>query len=90
VSREQIMSNLEGTPLHEPDATGDSEDHTPHEAVTITIKPSGTFVINGPVTILDNEGRVIPPPVTKNPAPVKLCGCGHTQSAPFCDGSHKR
>lgn len=84
------MQNLDGTPLHQADATGNSDDPEPHEAVTITIKPAGPYVINGPVTVLDNEGRVVVPPATKNPAPVKLCGCGRTQTVPFCDGAHKR
>jgi hypothetical protein len=84
------MSELEGTPFHSPDATGDPGEQVPHEAVTISIKPTGPMVINGPVTILDVEGRVIQPPATKNPSPVKLCGCGHSENKPFCDGAHKR
>jgi CDGSH-type Zn-finger protein len=58
--------------------------------VTITWKPSGPLVIEGPVTILDNEGTPMEPPPAKHPGQVKLCGCGLSRTRPFCDGSHKR
>lgn len=53
-------------------------------------KPSGPYVIEGPVIIKDNEGTVLIPPPTKVPGQVKLCGCGLSKNRPFCDGSHKR
>ncbi|MBA2627874.1 MAG: CDGSH iron-sulfur domain-containing protein, partial [Gemmatimonadales bacterium] len=53
-------------------------------------KPSGPLVIEGPVTIRNNDGEEIIPPPSKHPGQVKLCGCGLSRSKPFCDGSHKR
>ncbi len=53
-------------------------------------KPSGPYVIEGPVIIKDNEGTVLIPPPTKVAGQVKLCGCGLSKNRPFCDGSHKR
>jgi CDGSH-type Zn-finger protein len=64
-----------------------SDEQTP---VTITWKPSGPVVIEGPVVIRDNEGNELVPPPTKIPGQIKLCGCGCSKTKPFCDGSHKR
>ncbi len=61
----------------------------PH-VVTVTWKPSGPLIVEGHAIILDNEGRPIEPPPAKHPGQIKLCGCGHSKTRPFCDGSHKR
>jgi CDGSH-type Zn-finger protein len=58
--------------------------------VTITLRPAGPIVIEGPVVIRNNAGDVIEPPATKIPGQIKLCGCGFSKNRPFCDGSHKR
>ena len=68
---------------------GMSED-TPPSTTTVTWKPTGPYVIEGPVVIRDNEGTQLIPPPTKVPGQVKLCGCGQSKTKPFCDGSHKR
>lgn len=59
-------------------------------AVTITLKPAGPIIIEGPVRILNNAGDEVIPPPTKIPGQIKLCGCGFTKTRPFCDGSHNR
>lgn len=56
----------------------------------VTWKPTGPYVIEGPVEIRDNNGDRLEPPLTKIPGQVKLCGCGLSKNRPFCDGSHKR
>ena len=66
-----------------------TEDTTP-TTTTVTWKPAGPYVIEGPIVVRDNEGTVLEPPATKVPGQVKLCGCGHSLNKPFCDGSHKR
>lgn len=58
--------------------------------VTITLKPAGPILIDGPVVIRNNAGDVVVPPPSKVPGQVKLCGCGFSKNRPFCDGSHKR
>ena len=63
---------------------------SPAPAVTITLKPAGPIIIEGPVRIVNNAGDVIIPPPTKIPGQIKLCGCGFTKTRPFCDGSHNR
>ncbi len=62
----------------------------PVPPVTLTLKPAGPIVIEGPVRILNNAGDVVEPPPTKIPGQVKLCGCGFSKNKPFCDGSHKK
>ena len=56
---------------------------------TVTWKPSGPYIIEGPVVIRNNEGEELTPPPAKHPGQVKLCGCGLSKNRPFCDGSHK-
>ncbi|HEU4648209.1 MAG TPA: CDGSH iron-sulfur domain-containing protein [Gemmatimonadales bacterium] len=68
----------------------DQSTPVPPVPVTITWKPAGPVIIEGPVVIRDNEGTELVPPPTKVPGQVKLCGCGHSKTKPFCDGSHKR
>ena len=46
---------------------------------------SGSLRVTGSADFVDAEGRVI-----ESRTDFKLCGCGKTQDAPFCDGSHKQ
>lgn len=55
--------------------------------VTIRCRPNGPLVIEGPVTVVDQQGNPFPLPTNK--PLVALCRCGASQSKPFCDGSHK-
>ena len=60
---------------------------------TITPKPNGPLIVDGPVRIVTPEGRELPVPPLKDGTPaqvVKLCRCGHSATKPFCDGTHKR
>jgi len=65
--------------------TGDA----PQGPIRIRIGPRGTIIIEGTVIIRDREGKVIPQPPSKYEGTVKLCGCGRSNTKPFCDGSHK-
>ncbi len=56
--------------------------------VVITLKPSGSISIEGEVVLQDRDGNPIPRPVEKRPGLTKLCGCGHSRTHPFCDGTH--
>jgi CDGSH-type Zn-finger protein len=56
-------------------------------SVTIRMRPNGPFLVEGPVTILDSEGK--PFPLNPDKPAVALCRCGHSANKPFCDGSHK-
>lgn len=57
---------------------------------TITWKPSGPLIVEGPVEIRDNSGHPLELPPSKIPGQVKLCACGLSKTRPFCDGSHRR
>jgi len=46
---------------------------------------SGSMRFTGTVDFIDAEGNVI-----ETRTDFKLCGCGLSQEAPFCDGSHKQ
>jgi CDGSH-type Zn-finger protein len=67
-----------------------SNDETATAPVTLTLKPAGPIVIQGPVVILNNAGDPVEPPVSKIPGQIKLCGCGFSKNRPFCDGSHSK
>lgn len=58
--------------------------------VTVVWKKKGTLVIEGAITVRDEDGNEIPQPPAKHPGFVKFCGCGKSAEKPFCDGSHKR
>jgi CDGSH-type Zn-finger protein len=55
--------------------------------VRIRLRPNGPLVVEGPFTLVDQNGNAFPLPENK-PA-VALCRCGHSQNRPFCDGAHK-
>lgn len=52
----------------------------------IVVRDNGNLRVEGPVTIVDPEGRVIEVSET---GPVFLCRCGHSANKPFCDSSHR-
>jgi CDGSH-type Zn-finger protein len=60
------------------------------QPMTIVFKRRGTIVLEGPVIVLDEDGQVMPQPAGKRPGILKLCGCGRSETKPFCDGSHKK
>jgi CDGSH-type Zn-finger protein len=45
--------------------------------------PNGPYIVSGPVTLTDVDGRVI-----EHPDPMAMCRCGHSSNKPFCDGTH--
>ncbi len=63
------------------------------EIPTITPKPNGPLIVQGPVRIVTPDGRELPVPPRKDGKPaevVVLCRCGGSATKPFCDGTHKR
>ncbi len=55
--------------------------------VTIRVRPNGPFLVEGAVSIVDQDGK--PFPVNPDKPAVALCRCGTSGNKPFCDGSHK-
>ena len=62
----------------------------PTPPITIIFKKKGTITVEGTVIVLDEDGQVMTQPETKRPGMIKLCGCGRSETKPFCDGSHKK
>jgi len=54
---------------------------------TIAMEANGPYIVSGPVTILDPDGRAHEVPAGHT---VKLCRCGHSANKPFCDSTHRR
>jgi CDGSH-type Zn-finger protein len=50
--------------------------------VTITPSQHGPYLVSGPVTLSDVDGREI-----THPDQMALCRCGHSGNKPFCDGT---
>lgn len=61
----------------------------PPPPVRIVYRKRGTLLVEGDVTIVDEEGHVLPLRPGIQPGTVKLCGCGRSKEKPYCDGSHK-
>jgi CDGSH-type Zn-finger protein len=55
--------------------------------VKITVRPNGPYRVEGPVTLVDAEGREWD--LTGKPA-FSLCRCGASVNKPFCDGTHSK
>jgi len=51
----------------------------------VNIAPSqdGPYMVSGPVTLSDVDGREIP-----HSDQMALCRCGHSNNKPFCDATH--
>lgn len=53
--------------------------------VVIKVRDNGPYKVTGPVRLVDAEGNAFDLPE----GPVVLCRCGHSETKPFCDASHK-
>jgi CDGSH-type Zn-finger protein len=49
----------------------------------ITPSLTGPYIVSGPVTLTDVDGRKI-----AHSDQMALCRCGHSNNKPFCDGTH--
>lgn len=52
-------------------------------AVKITIEEDGGLLVDGDISLSDDEGRELDLPYD-----VLLCRCGQSRNQPFCDGTH--
>ena len=55
--------------------------------VRIRMRPSGPFVVEGPVELVDSEGNAFD--ISPDKPAIALCRCGESKNRPFCDGAHK-
>lgn len=56
--------------------------------VTIKIRPSGPYLVSGPIDLTDADGNPVAIPEGKTT--VALCRCGGSVTKPFCDGTHSK
>jgi CDGSH-type Zn-finger protein len=54
---------------------------------TITVRSDGSIRVEGDFEIKDQEGKTFG---LAGRTKIGLCRCGHSETKPFCDGSHKR
>jgi 3-phenylpropionate/trans-cinnamate dioxygenase ferredoxin subunit len=54
--------------------------------VRIEVTRNGSYHVVGPVTVVDHKGNE----VVLDGEDIWLCRCGHSETKPFCDGSHRR
>jgi CDGSH iron-sulfur domain-containing protein 3 len=54
--------------------------------VEIKVRDRGPYKVTGPVRLIDAEGGEF---AYDRDRPIVLCRCGHSQTKPFCDSSHK-
>lgn len=55
--------------------------------VTIKVNNNGSYLVEGPVRIVDADGNEYDISAKKR---VSLCRCGASTTKPFCDGTHSR
>ncbi len=55
--------------------------------MTIKARVNGPYKVEGPVRVIDADGRDF---VLPEGSAIALCRCGHSRAKPFCDKSHQR
>ncbi len=55
--------------------------------VTITVRPNGPFRVEGPIKLIDSDGKLLD---LAGKAAISLCRCGASTNKPFCDGMHSK
>jgi 3-phenylpropionate/trans-cinnamate dioxygenase ferredoxin subunit len=55
--------------------------------VDISIRPSGPYLVRGPISLHDADGNAFD--LTGKDV-VALCRCGGSTTKPFCDGTHSK
>ncbi|MGB3573493.1 MAG: CDGSH iron-sulfur domain-containing protein [Phormidesmis sp.] len=56
------------------------------DSTNIAIKDSGPYLVKGPFTLVDVEGKEF----TIDKEMVALCRCGASTTQPFCNGTHRK
>jgi CDGSH-type Zn-finger protein len=54
--------------------------------VEIKVRDNGPYKVTGPVRLIDADGKELEYDAER---PIVLCRCGHSQTKPFCDSSHR-
>jgi CDGSH-type Zn-finger protein len=54
---------------------------------TITVRSDGSIRVEGDFEVHDQDGKAFG---LAGRTKIALCRCGHSETKPFCDGSHKK
>jgi CDGSH iron-sulfur domain-containing protein 3 len=57
--------------------------------VEIKVRRDGPYKVTGDVRLVDADGNEIDTAPHSKDGTIVLCRCGHSQTKPFCDKSHK-
>jgi CDGSH-type Zn-finger protein len=57
------------------------------EVTTIIVRENGPYRVEGPVRIVDADGKEYDLSEKKR---ISLCRCGASTTKPFCDGTHTK
>jgi len=63
------------------------EEQQSQKPVRITVRENASYLVEGPVTIVDADGTEYDISAKKR---VSLCRCGGSTTKPFCDGTHSK
>lgn len=63
------------------------EEQQSQPTVKITVRENASYLVEGPVTIVDADGTEYDISAKKR---VSLCRCGGSTTKPFCDGTHSK
>jgi CDGSH-type Zn-finger protein len=55
--------------------------------VSIIIRPSGPYLVRGPVSLRDADGNEF---LLDGKDVIALCRCGGSTTKPYCDGTHSK
>ncbi len=55
------------------------------DEVQITIRPTGPYIVKGPISLRDAAGNEFD---LAGKETIALCRCGGSTTKPFCDGTH--
>ena len=55
--------------------------------VTIRVRENASYLVEGPVRIVDADGKEYDISAKKR---ISLCRCGGSTTKPFCDGTHSK
>jgi CDGSH-type Zn-finger protein len=69
------------------DAGTQGEGAAQQPQVTITVRQNGSYLVEGPVRLVDADGQEYPLTPGKR---FSLCRCGGSVNKPFCDGTHSK
>jgi CDGSH-type Zn-finger protein len=57
------------------------------ERIVIKVRHNGPYKVTGPITLIDADDKEYD--LGNRGETIVLCRCGHSNTKPFCDSSHR-